>query len=190
MILFLESSNVILSPISNSLIEQGNYSKWINNQESDLFTQHAIMPHTLESIYTHADNKNKSRNSIWLGIIFKEDNKHVGNIDISEIDWINRIGTYNIIIGDKNYQGKGIGYEASQLILSHAFNRLNLNRIQLGVDERNKSAIGLYQKLGFKEEGRFENGIIAFGEKFDIIRMRILQKEYMTDKKKANDQIL
>lgn len=190
MISFLESSNVILSPISSALIEQGNYLKWINNQESDLFTQHAILPHTQESIYTFADIKNKAKNSIWLGIIFKVDNKHVGNIDISEIDWINRVGTYNIIIGDKSYHGKGIGYEASQLLLGHAFNRLNLNRIQLGVDERNKGAIALYQKLGFKEEGRFEDGIIALGERFDIIRMRILQKEYVTDKIESNDQIL
>jgi RimJ/RimL family protein N-acetyltransferase len=150
MILFLESSNVILSPISNSLIEQGNYSKWINDQESDLYTQHAITPHTLESIYTHADNKNKSRNSIWLGIIFKEDNKHIGNIDISEIDWINRVGTYNIIIGDKNYQGKGIGkivlidalkrsYEISQKIGSFA----------IVVDPIDEEAENFYKKYDF-----------------------------------------
>ena len=183
MVIFLESSNVILSPISLSLVEQGNYFQWINDQASDLFTQHAIMPHTTESLYTYVENKQKERNSIWLGIIHKEDNKHVGNIDISDIDWINRVGTYNILIGDKNYHGKGIGYEASHLILNHVFNRLNLNRIQLGVDERNKGAIRLYQKLGFREEGRFEKGILASGEYFDIIRMRILQKEYMVDKK-------
>lgn len=183
MIVFLESSKVILSPISLSLIQEGYYSQWINDQASDLYTQHAITPHTTESLYTYVENKQKERNSIWLGIIYKENNKHVGNIDISDIDWINRVGTYNILIGDKNYHGKGIGYEASHLIINHVFTRLNLNRIQLGVDERNKGAIGLYQKLGFREEGRFENGILVSGQYFDIIRMRILKNEYLMNKK-------
>lgn len=181
MTIFLESSKVILSPISLSLIQEGNYTKWINDQTSDLFTQHAIIPHTTESLYSYAENKQKERNSIWLGIIYKENNKHIGNIDISDIDWINRVGTYNILIGEKHCHGKGIGYQASHLIINHVFTRLNLNRIQLGVNEENVGAIKLYEKLGFKYEGLFRSGILSNGAYTNVIRMGLLSSEYSFD---------
>lgn len=182
MIPFLESKNVILTPMCLSVVRKGNYISWINNQHSDLFTQHALFPHTLESLDVYAEGKQRSKNNIWLGIICKIDNNHIGNIDVSDIDWINRTGTYNILIGDTKYHGKGIGYEASHLLLSHVFHRLNLNRVQLGVDERNVAARKLYTKLGFKEEGKFEQCICEKNVFFDVIRMRILNSEYLIDK--------
>lgn len=181
MTIFLESKKIILSPVSQSLIKEDGYFKWINDQESDLFTQHAVFPHTFECLSAYAESRLKARNSIWLAIIFKDDNKHIGNIDVSEIDWINRVGTYNILIGDRSYQGKGIGYDASHLILNHVFNRLNLNRVQLGVDERNIGALRLYKKLGFKEEGVLRSAIVSKNAYFNIIKMSILSSEYSFD---------
>lgn len=181
MIVFLESKNVILSPISLSLIQNHDYLKWINNQQSDLFTQHAIFPNTLEGVNAYAEIRQKNKNCIWLGIIYKENKKHIGNIDISDIDWINRVGTYNILIGEKNCHGKGIGYEASHLIINHAFTRLNLNRIQLGVNEKNVGAIKLYEKLGYKYEGLFRSGILSNGVYTNVIRMGLLSSEYSFD---------
>lgn len=39
-------------------------------------------------------------------------------------------------------------------MLNHAFNNLNLQRVELSVLEYNKVAIHLYEKSGFKYEGR------------------------------------
>ena len=181
MIKFLESKTLILTPIEKTVVDQGSYPKWINDQQSDEYTQHALFPITHTELEVYANDKAGSQTSIWLGIIHKEDTMHIGNIDISSIDWVNRTGVYNILVGDKNYQGKGIGYEASHLLLNHVFQRLNLNRVQLGVDSRNAQAIGLYNKLGFIKEGKFESAIHQNNVFYDVIRMRLLSHEYKFD---------
>lgn len=58
------------------------------------------------------------------------------------------------MIGDSKNQGKGIGTFAVKEILNHGFNNLNLNRIQLNVLNYNHRAIKLYEKCGFKLEGK------------------------------------
>lgn len=59
-----------------------------------------------------------------------------------------------MIVGEKNYWGRGYGTEALSLLIKYCFNTLNLYRVELEVFEFNKRAIKVYQKCGFKEEGQ------------------------------------
>lgn len=182
MVTFLQSKRLILSPVSEDLISNDSYLSWINNQNSDLFTQHAIFPNSYEVAKKYFNSKIISNNSIWLAIWDIKTNSHIGNIDISAIDWINRKGTYNILIGDVKFQGIGIGYEASHLIIRHSFERLGLNRIELGVDVRNLNAIKLYEKIGFKNEGISRKSIYTNFQYVDILKMGLLFDEFIFDK--------
>lgn len=178
MTIFLEDEEIYLSPFTSGLAHGSAYLDWINDQGSDTHTQHALFPHTDLSLSENFNRIGQSADILKLGICLRDNDMHVGNIEIANIDFINRTGTYNIIVGNKNCQGKGVGYRASVLILKHAFERLSLNRIQLGVLESNNRALALYRKLGFKEEGRFEQAILVDGFYFDVIRMRILRSEF------------
>jgi RimJ/RimL family protein N-acetyltransferase len=182
MVPFLQSKRLILSPVSEDLISNDSYISWINNQNSDLFTQHAVFPNSYEKVKNYFNSKIILNNCVWLAIWDIKSKSHVGNIDISSIDWINRKGTYNILIGDVKFQGLGIGYEASHLIIRHTFERLGLNRIELGVDIRNLNAIKLYERIGFKNEGISRKAICANFQYFDVIKMGLLFDEYIFDK--------
>ena len=83
-------------------------------------------------------------------IIIKENKVHTGNIKIDPINKLDMLGELGILVGDKNSQGKGYGRETCKLIIDHCFNILNLVQINLGVCLKNKKAIKLYQKMGFK----------------------------------------
>ena len=176
MINFIETSRLILSPINENEIN-GGYIDWINNQESDIFTQHAIFPHTYNSLINYMNEKN-NQNSLWLGIFTKEKNLHIGNIEISGINWVNRTGVYSILIGDKFSHRKGYAFEASIAIINHAFNRLNLNRIELGVASENEAALLLYDKIGFEKEGELKQSILKNGEYVNSIIMGLLRQNF------------
>lgn len=77
------------------------------------------------------------------------DDTYVGNIYLTDIK--DSIGHYHIFIGDRSYWGKGIGKEASILIINYGFNEIGLKEIKLRVNKANISALSLYKKLGFKE---------------------------------------
>lgn len=72
---------------------------------------------------------------------------YVGNIQLTNITDFD--AEYHIFIGDKNFWGKGISYNATLKILSFAKIKLKLDSVYLYVNTENINAIKLYQKVGF-----------------------------------------
>lgn len=102
----------------------------------------------------------------------------IGNCTFEKIDWITRCTEVGIVIGNKDYWGRGYGSEALKLMLQFGFKRLNLNRIYLHVFETNPRAIHAYEKVGFKHEGRLRQDIYKNGQYIDVLVMGILRSEW------------
>lgn len=107
--------------------------------------------------------------------------KIIGNCAIHNIDSKNRACTCGITIGEKDYQGKGYGTEAMEMLLEYGFNTLNMNRIELSVWEFNTRAYKTYQKVGFVEEGRRRQARYHNGKYYDEIIMGILKEDWKKD---------
>ena len=102
----------------------------------------------------------------------------IGNIGIMNIEWRHRSGEVGIVIGEKRFWGQGYGRRVMTLILDHAFNTLNLNRVFLRVYENNERAKRSYLGVGFVEEGRNRAAIYQDGEYIDVVMMSILKSEW------------
>ena len=77
----------------------------------------------------------------------------LGNTQIYHIDWRNRKCEFGILIGEKDYWGKGICKEALTLLVEYAFMKLNLNKMCINVTKSNVNAVECYKGAGFKIEG-------------------------------------
>jgi len=129
------------------------------------------------------DNYMQNRNTnVRCAITKIDDDKILGLVSLTNIDFINRCAEFHIMIGDKQNRGKGIGYFATTEILNHAFYNMNLNRVELEVLENNIPAIKLYEKIGFKQEGIKRKAIYKNGEFIDVIIMAILKEDYKKSK--------
>jgi RimJ/RimL family protein N-acetyltransferase len=51
-------------------------------------------------------------------------------------------------------QGKGFGSEALKALIDYVFSKTNVTVIQITPNVKNKAALGLYSKLGFKKVGK------------------------------------
>ena len=107
-----------------------------------------------------------------------DDDRVVGNIDLSGMNWVTRDSWVGIGIGAREDWGKGYGTDAMNLILQFAFESLNLNRVSLTVFEYNERAVASYRKAGFREEGRQRQWMQRGGERFDLIYMGVLREEW------------
>ncbi|KAK3378572.1 acyl-CoA N-acyltransferase [Podospora didyma] len=76
------------------------------------------------------------------------------------------------------HRGKGYGGEAINWVLDFGFNRAGLHRIELGALSYNPSAIALYKKLGFVEEGRNREAILYERKWHDLVLMSVLEDEW------------
>lgn len=107
-----------------------------------------------------------------------DDNKYIGGCGINDIDWKNSVAIIGIVIGDKEYWGKGYGTDAMKLLISFVFEQMNLNKIKLHVFSFNERAIKCYEKCGFTKEGVLREEIFSDGKYHDDIVMGFLKTEY------------
>ena len=116
-----------------------------------------------------------SRNCYY--ILYSTEIRFIGIVRTDEIDHLNR----SIRVGgdiEPDLQGQGYGTKMFELLKKYCFDYLNMNRMWLLVLETNDRAIGLYQKMGFVEEGRQRQAIYRDGRYVDYIMMSLLRGEY------------
>ena len=159
----------------------GSYRSFINDAESLIFVgdvgRKPLSKEDLEAyIKTCA-----ARSDLLLGIFENKTGAHVGNIHLSQIHPYHRGCLYGIIL-DRKYMGKGYAREASELVIKHAFEQMNINRIQINCVEKNKDALSLYKRLGAVEEGRLRQAFYRQNRYLDLMVFSILKDEYFRRK--------
>jgi len=112
--------------------------------------------------------------------IVTEEGKHIGWIDLKNIDTLNKHAELGVAIGDKTYWGKGYGLSAMKEMLLWGFNELDLNKIWLRVEVDNAKAIKSYKRIGYVEEGILRQDRLRNGEFIDRLRMSILKHEFVS----------
>lgn len=82
--------------------------------------------------------------------IYTKDGKFIGYTSLCSFQGKEQC-EFNIFILDKNYWGKGVGLEATKMMLDYAFNELGMKKVVLETSEFHQGAIRLYEKAGFKK---------------------------------------
>lgn len=150
------------------------YYNWLNDSEVSQFLETKFTPQSQESIKEYVSQMSGSQDSVFLAIVLKDSDKHIGNIKIGPINWYHRFADIALVIGDRGSWGKGYGTEAIKAVVGYAFSKLNLHRLNAGIYENNLGSIKAFLKAGFKEEGtiiksRFFNGKYINEKIFGII---------------------
>jgi RimJ/RimL family protein N-acetyltransferase len=102
----------------------------------------------------------------------------IGITSLMQIDWRNRHAWHGIMIGDKEYHGKGFAYDAIFTTMRYAFDELQLARLDGGMIEYNKASLRLYSKLGWEQEGIRRKWIYRRGRFWDQVLTGITVDDY------------
>lgn len=119
-----------------------------------------------------------NRNTQVRCVIVNDNDDVLGLVSLVNIDNLKQSAVFNIMIGDKDNRGKGVGKFATKEMLKHAFLNLNLNRIELAVLTDNQRAIKLYEKIGFVKEGIKRQSNYKNGKFVDMYMYSILKEEF------------
>ncbi len=152
--------------------------KWVNDREVTKYLSAFLYPVSRaeeEKFLERAMSHNDTEKNL---VMETKEGDYIGQISLHKIDWKNRNAELGIVIGNKEYWGKGYGTDAIKILLNHAFNQMNLYKVYLRVFDYNQRAIRCYEKCGFKEEGRVSKGQFYDGKYYDIILMGILKDEF------------
>lgn len=174
---FLIGENVYLRGLEEEDLD-GNYIKWFNDVEVCRYNSHRVFPYYYEDAKNYIKSMHNSREAVVLAIELKEKEIHIGNVSLQKINYINRSAEFAIIIGEKEYWGKGYAKEASNLIIEHGFMEMNLQRIYCGTSADNVPMQRLAESLGMQIEGRRRKAMFKNNRYVDLIEYGILKDEY------------
>lgn len=156
-------------------------NKWRNDKNivDTLCTTFRYVNFETDKTWFEGYMKNRN-NNIRLAIL--DDDEFVGMVYLLNIDHLNQKADFGIQIGNSEKHSKGIGTQATKLMLEHAFNNLNMNKIYLTVLTKHHKAISLYDRCGFKLDGVLREEIYKNGKFEDLQMMSILKKEFKNNK--------
>jgi len=174
----LKGKRIKFAPLDRKHIDI--FLKWFNDPE---ITQYLEMykPITRDWEEEWFDALKHKEDMVHFSILLLDQEnpeKIIGNCAIHKINYKNRACTCGITIGEKEYQNKGYGTEAMEMLVEYGLNTLNMNRIELSVWEYNTRAYKTYQKVGFVEEGRRRQARYNDGKYYDEIIMAILREDW------------
>lgn len=112
-----------------------------------------------------------------LAVVETATGRVVGEAVLNEWDPGNESCGFRILLVPGTY-GRGLGTEATRLIVGYGFEKLGLHRIWLEVYAFNPRARRVYEKVGFVAEGVLRDALLWEGERVDATVMSVLAPEW------------
>lgn len=167
--------NVVLRSLKESDIWL--LHKWINDPDVIQYTN-SYRPISEMEQKEWFYNTAYFKNHYVFGIEHIADKTLIGTCGLYDFDGVARKAELRMKIGDVAYRGMGFGTEALKQLISFGFNDLNLNKIWLRVLSHNTSAVKLYKKNGFVNEGLLRQDMFLKGSYCDLHIMSLLKIEF------------
>jgi len=121
--------------------------------------------------------RNEQVDRLDLAVVDQVTGECVGEVVLNEWEQGNASCNFRILIGPGG-RDRGLGTEATRLVLRHAFEALALHRVGLEVYAFNPRAQRAYEKVGFVREGVRRDALRFDGEWVDSIVMSVLATEW------------
>ena len=182
---FIETENLHLRVPSKENLDK--WTEWINSPKLRKTVSSTLIPSTSDMQWNWIQTELSSKTRLLLEFLDKSDNKFLGVVSLSTIDYVTRTAQISTISPDKkNKKNKYCVYEARRAILKYAFNELSINKVYAGtLFPDNKSYMIKNMCLGFEIEG------IIHDSQWHNSKPKMTLSYFMTrsifEKKKIND---
>jgi RimJ/RimL family protein N-acetyltransferase len=113
-----------------------------------------------------------------LAVVDRTTDRCVGEAVLNGWEPENQACSFRILVGPQG-RDRGLGSEATRMMLRHAFSATDLHRVELGVYAFNPRARHVYERAGFVVEGTRRAALVFDGERVDEITMSVLRPEWL-----------
>jgi RimJ/RimL family protein N-acetyltransferase len=117
----------------------------------------------------------------------KDSGKFAGTISytFSQPRWSTTIG----IMVAKEFWGRGIAYDAQEVLLKFLFHEAGLRVVGLFTHSGNPHAVKLAERSGFQVSARRRQAVFIKGQLFDALSMDLLREEYYQRHQELEDNL-
>jgi RimJ/RimL family protein N-acetyltransferase len=110
--------------------------------------------------------------------VIELDGRPIGRIGLNAFRARDRICALYVFIGETSAWGRGLGRDAVRTLVAFAFERLDLERIELWSLATNERAIRAYRSCGFEVDATLERRSFRGGEWVDRVVMSVTRDTF------------
>ena len=130
-----------------------------------------------ETIRKWYSTRNEQSDRLDLAVVDKRNNIVVGEVVINEYDETKHSMNYRILIGPGG-RNRGLGTEATTLIIDYIFSNTDLRQLTLSVYSFNPRALRVYEKAGFILDS-IDEAVLEFeGRMIDSLNMILTRRNW------------
>jgi len=160
---------------------RSEYVGWLNDPAVNQYLEIRHSAHTMQSCLDFVRNTNADPYSRLFGVFSKENHRHIGNAKIGFIKTQYSSGELSLIIGNKDFWGRGLGTEIVRAMTLYGFNFLELQRLEAGCYEENIGSLRAFLKVGYVVEGYFRRSVVLNGRRQGSFWLGALKGECPVD---------
>ena len=123
---------------------------------------------------------NKSERMFKWGLALRDSNSVIGTTTLFNLSLDNGRAEIGYALGRAHW-GKGYMNEALKALVQHAFEVMELRRLEADVDPRNAASIRTLERLGFQREGFLRERWHVNGEIQDALFYGLLRREWVKE---------
>jgi RimJ/RimL family protein N-acetyltransferase len=188
--IILEDERVLLRPL---VVEDFDLLLPFSLNEPELWTYSLLPadgPENLKAYLTHA-LEDRAANRAYPFLVFdKAKNQVAGSTRFYDYQ-----PTHNtVLLGytwyGKAFQGTGLNAHCKYVMLTHAFEVLELDRVEFRADNKNQRSIAAMKRIGCVPEGVLRSNCNSPSGRRDSIVLSILKEEWFGGKKEALSLLL
>jgi ribosomal-protein-alanine N-acetyltransferase len=180
---YLKGKRISLHGLSPEHLHSGApYFSWLDDLSLDLFGERSDFPNSPARMEAYYAKACANDGLVLMGIFDNATGRHIGNITLQQLDWVQRRGFIGYLIGDKESTGQGVAPEACLMIMYYGFNKLNLDRIWTTVAADHTASLRVAEKAGFVKEGVLRDHQMRNGQRRDMCVFGALRGEWMASR--------
>jgi RimJ/RimL family protein N-acetyltransferase len=153
------------------------YHRWMNDPEVTRHLESRFFPLSQESLKEYVRKLRGDRDNLFLAIVLRDGEQHIGNIKLGPINWIHRTADIGLLIGEKTCWGQGYATEAIRCIAAHAFEVLNLHKLTASCYHTNGGSARAFLKAGFAQEGVRHSQFYSGGAYVDQVLLGLVRPD-------------
>lgn len=173
----IETERLIIEPFGEKYLTE-RYVGWLNDPEVVRFSEQRFITHTLESCRAYMNSFEGTPNYFWAFVAREPDIDHIGNIN-AYVDTRNKVGDVGVLIGEKNYWGRGYGLEVFAAVADYLFRENHVRKVTAGTVSANKGMVRIMERAGMKEDGRRIRHALLDGQEFDVIYAALFRDDWL-----------
>ncbi len=164
----ITSERLILRPYETGDIS--SWQKWdIDPAVQAFLPEPKNEPVSLEAALEYLKECERETDGYYWSIVWKDAGTLIGTISITETNAHHGVGELGIVIGEKEYWGKGVAQEAIASVIG-ILSDLGLRRISAEFEEGNIGMERALTKAGFQKEADVKGSRIKDGKPIDTVR--------------------